>query len=463
MMPRLTLADVATALDTALPASCGDPAACAIERVSTDSRNIVPGDLFVALSGERYDGHEFIADVAAKGAVAAIVEAAVDCALPQLVVSDSRLALGVVARLNRRRFTGPVIAITGSAGKTTCKEMVAAIFAGCGETLATTGNLNNEIGVPLTLLGLAQQHEYAVIEMGAGRAGDIRYLCRFVEPDIGIVTSALPAHLEGFGDLDTIAQTKGELFGCLRADGAAVINGDDPLYQSLWRTQAAGRRSITFGLEPGNDITARAISAADGCQHFTLVTPTGSAPVSLALLGRHNLRNALAAAGAAFAAGLGLDAIAAGLGSLQSVPGRLQSLRGRDGSVVIDDSYNANPGAVQAAIDVLADFAGHRRLILGHMAELGASAERLHREVAEYASHAGIDELWCVGTWAPAMVEAFGREARAFTSNEELLEALSRAAYADVTLVKGSRSARMETVVATLRDDVSSIPAAGEH
>lgn len=459
MMP-LTLAEIASALSITPPAA--ETAAQVVRQVSTDSRQIGAGDLFVALRGERYDGHEFIAEVAAKGAVAAIVEAAVDCALPQLVVPDSRLALGIVARLNRRRFNGPVIAITGSAGKTTCKEMLAAILAGYGNTLATTGNLNNEIGVPLTLLRLAEHHQYGVIEMGAGRAGDIRYLCRFVEPDIGIVTSALPAHLEGFGDLDTIAQTKGELFSCLSSDGVAVINGDDP-YRELWCSQAAGHRIITFGLEAGNDIRASAMSSAGGQQFFTLNTPAGSVQVTLALLGRHNLRNALAAAGAAFAAGISLDKIASGLGRLDAVAGRLQSRPGRDGGVVIDDSYNANPGAVQAAIDVLAGFGGRRRLILGHMAELGASSEQLHCEMAEYARNAGIDELWCVGPHAPAMVRVFGSGAWAFHSNEGLLEALPRAVPAGVTLVKGSRSARMETVVAALCDDAPPPQAAGDY
>lgn len=456
MMADLTLADVAQALDTTYQGP-----ELPVQRVCTDSREVGPGDLFVALRGDRYDGHEFIAEVAAKGAAAAVVETAIDCALPQLVVADTRLALGLVARLNRRHFQGAVVAITGSAGKTTCKEMVAAILGECGTTLATVGNLNNEIGVPKTLLGLAPAQYYAVIEMGAGRAGDIEYLCRFVEPDIGLVTSALPAHLDGFGDLDTIARTKGELFGCLRGDGVAIINGDDQTYGPLWRSQAGERRVVSFGLAPGNDITARDIAARDGAQWFTLSTPLGETEIQLALLGLHNLRNSLAAAAAAIIAGASLEAVRTGLAQLRSVPGRLQSRPGRRGDIIIDDSYNANPGAVKAAIDVLADFSGRRLLILGNMAELGASAGRLHREVAAYAAAAGIEALWCVGPWAEAMAEEFGAAgsmAQPFADNAALIAALDGRDPADVTLVKGSRSARMETVVAALCD-----PSAGDH
>lgn len=449
MMSGLMLADIARELRV----DYRGPDAL-VNRVGTDSRQIGRDDLFVALRGERHDGHEFIADVAARGAIAAVVEAAIDCALPQLVVPDTRLAYGLIARLNRRRFRHPVVAITGSAGKTTCKEMVAAILAQCGETLATVGNLNNEIGVPHTLLRLAESQRYATIEMGAGRAGDIAYLCRFVEPDIGIVTSALPAHLEGFGDLDTIAKTKGELFSCLRGDGVAVINGDDPIYSPLWRSQAGERRIVTFGLQPDNDVTAHDVAVRDGAQHFTLVTPNGQVEAHIALLGLHNLRNALAASAAALAAGASLAAVQAGLATLKTVPGRLQSRPGLRGGAVIDDSYNANPGAVKAAIDVLAAFTGERLLILGNMAELGPSASRLHREVAAYAAQAGIEGLWCVGPWAQAMVAEFGADrARAFEDNDALIAALSARPPAAVTLVKGSRSARMETVVAALCGD----------
>jgi len=428
--------------------------------VATDSRKVVSGDLYVALQGERFDGHEFIAEVAAGGAVAAVVSSPVQCELPQLTVHDTREALGLVARVNRRRFPGPVVGITGSAGKTTCKEMLAEILAGLGSTLATQGNLNNEIGVPLTLLRLAPEHRYAVIEMGAARAGDITYLCRFAEPEIGIVTSALPAHLEGFGSLETIAATKGELFSGLRGDGTAVINADDP-FAPLWHRLAGSRRVLTFGLGEGAAFSARAIAPVANGLGFELVTPAGCIDVELQLLGRHNVRNALAAAAAASAAGADLAAISAGLGRVRPVRGRLQVRRGRGGNTVIDDSYNANPGAVKAAIDVLAEYPERRRLILGNMAELGGSAAALHREVAKYAAVRGIEELWCVGPWSRAMAAEFdaagaGR-ARVFADNAAIVAACSDATVdsADVVLVKGSRSAGLEVVVAVLCDDVA--------
>jgi len=427
--------------------------------IATDSRRVVGGDLYVALQGERFDGHEFIAEVAANGAVAAIVSSPVQCELPQLAVIDTREALGLVARVNRRRFDGPLIGVTGSAGKTTCKEMMAAILGECGATLATQGNLNNEVGVPLTLLRLAPEHRFAVIEMGAARAGDIAYLCRFAEPDIAVVTSAMPAHLEGFGSLDTIAETKGELFSGLRAGGTAVVNHDDS-YAPLWHRLAGKHAVLSFGLSAGALFTARSIAPFAEGVRFELVTPAGDIPVELHLLGQHNVRNALAAAAAASAAGASLEDIRRGLGLVRPVAGRLQARRGRLGNTVIDDSYNANPGAVKAAIDVLAEFPGRRRLILGNMAELGPSAGALHREVARYAAARGIDELWTVGPWAEAMAVEFKQagtaSARVFADNDAVLAACQGADdSADVVLVKGSRSAGLEVVVAVLCNDVA--------
>lgn len=421
--------------------------------VATDSRRINAGDLYVALRGERFDGHEFIAAVAARGAAAAVVARPVASLLPQLTVADTREALGLVARINRRAFTGPLVGVTGSAGKTTCKEMLAAILGHCGPVLATEGNLNNEIGVPLTLLRLALEHRYAVVEMGAARAGDITYLCRFAEPDVALVTGALPAHLEGFGSLDTIAATKGELFAGLRAQGVAVINADD-VYAPQWRRQAGDRKVVTFGLQAGADVGARALALGAAGTRFTLVCAQGEAEIELGLLGLHNVRNALGAAAAALAAGASLAAVSAGLAAVRPVPGRLQARTGSAGGTVIDDSYNANPGAVRAAIDVLASLPGRRRLILGNMAELGAGAETLHREVARYAAQRGIEEFWSVGPWAAAMCAEFApadaAAARAFADNAELIAALDSAAAAPATLVKGSRSAGMETIVAAL-------------
>jgi len=449
MMGALALRAIAAELNTTL---AGDDRS--ITGVTTDSRQVRTGDLYVALRGERFDGHDFVADVAAKGAVAAIVQDTSAAPLPQLRVDDTRVALGLVARMNRRQFTGPLIGITGSAGKTTCKEMLAAILAQCGATLATHGNLNNEIGVPLTLLRLAPTHRYAVIEMGAGRSGDIAYLCRFAEPDIAIVTAALPAHLEGFGSVDAIAATKGEIFAGLREHGTAIINADSE-YETLWRRLAGDRRVLTFGFDKAAMISASHIVRDAVGVRFTLHTPQGDASIAMNLLGAHNVRNALAAAAAAIAAGAELDQIRAGLAAVKSMPGRLHLCRGIRGERVIDDCYNANPGAVKAAIDVLAEYTGVRRLIIGNMAELGPTAEQLHRDVAAYAATRGIDELWCVGPYAPAQVDEYARHsasvrARAFADNAAVIDAYRAEQIPAVVLIKGSRSAAMEIIVAAL-------------
>lgn len=452
MMSALSLQAIATELDAAYAGPALDAA-----RINTDSRGIVAGDLYVALRGERFDGHDFVGAAALAGAVAAVVDKnTIDTAvaLPLIGVSDTRIALGLIARMNRRRFAGPVIGVTGSAGKTTCKEMLAAIFAQRGATLATRGNLNNEIGVPLTLLNLAPEHRFAVIEMGAARAGDIAYLCRFAEPDVAIVTTALPVHLEGFGDVATVATTKGEIFEGARADGVAIINNDSE-YAPRWKQLAGTRRVITFGLDAGAQVSARALARSATGVNFELLYDGQSIPVALPLLGGHNVRNALAAAAAALALDIPLAAISKGLESLQPAPGRLQVRRGSNGNIVIDDSYNSNPEAAKAAIDVLGEYAGQRRLLLGNMGELGPRAEQFHCDVARYAARSGIEQCWFVGPHAPAQVEEFARHgaavrARAFIDNAAAIEACLAAPTVDAVLVKGSRSTGMETIVAAL-------------
>ena len=419
--------------------------------VSIDTRTLAPGALYVALLGERFDGHAFVTSAAERGAIAAVVSRRIEqCPLPQLLVDDTLLALGRIARINRRRFGEVLIGITGSAGKTTSKEMVAAILAAEGApVLATRGNLNNEIGVPLTLLSIAPEHHFAVVEMGAGQPGDIAYLCRFAEPDIGLVTEALPAHLERMGSLDAVAETKGALFAGLRGDGVAIVNGDSE-FAPQWQRQAGSRALVRFGFGEGCDVTARDLRSDAAGQQFTLLSPQGEVEVTLALLGRHNVRNALGAAATALAAGASLSAVRRGLALVEPVPGRLQLRRGLHGETVIDDSYNANPGAVKAAIDVLAGFGGRRRLLLGNMAELGADAEQLHIDVAHYARLNNIDELFCVGRFAAQQAQAFGSGAQAFVDNGALLVALAQAPRVDVVLVKGSRSAGMEVAVQQL-------------
>jgi UDP-N-acetylmuramoyl-tripeptide--D-alanyl-D-alanine ligase len=464
MIAPLDLREIATALQAdysgvALP----------ITGVSTDTRTLAVGDLYVALRGDRFDGHQFIDAAIAAGAVAVVVDHPVQISSPgcvqQLVVRDTREAYGLIARCNRRHFGGPVVGITGSAGKTTCKEMIAAILARAGDTLATQGNLNNEVGVPRTLLQIGASHRFAVIEMGAARAGDIEYLCRFAEPDVGVVTAIMPAHLEGFGSIETIANTKGEMFAGLAANGVAIINADEP-YVSLWRQLAGNRRVVTFGLDDGAnavgpDVSARAIQHSLEGTRFELNAPQGRIDIVLGLLGRHNLRNALAAAAATLTVGASLAAVRDGLAELKPVAGRLQPRRGLTGNTVIDDSYNANPGAVKAAIDVLASYTGRRLLVLATMAELGPDSELLHRDVARHARLRGIEALWLVGPWAQAMASEFGSDSRVFADNADLIAHIRYTDTADAILVKGSRSTRMETVVAALCGDAAN--AAGDH
>ncbi len=446
MIGELSAAELVAALQANYDGPDFDSAA-----VSTDTRTLTAGALYVALVGERFDGHDFLPAAIERGAIAAVVSRRVDhCTLPQLLVDDTLIALGRIARINRRRFDGALIGVTGSAGKTTSKEMIAAILAAEGAPLlATRGNLNNEIGVPLTLLAIAPEHHFAVVEMGAGQPGDIAYLCRFAEPDIGLVTEALPAHLERMGSVEAVAETKGGLFTGLKGDGIAIVNADSE-FALLWRRQAGSRDIVTFGFAAAADVSARDLRSDASGQQFTLVCAQGETEVTLPLLGRHNVRNALGAAAAAMAAGASLSAVRRGLALVEPVAGRLQLCRGLRGEAVIDDSYNANPGAVKAAIDVLAGFSGRRRLVLGNMAELGPDAEQLHVEVAEYARASGIDELFCVGPFAAQQAHAFGTGAQPFDDNGALLTALAQAAAVDAVLVKGSRSAGMEVAVQQL-------------
>lgn len=455
MMGALKLKQIAQQLHGQIRAVLGVENDPAVKNIATDTRKIQPGDLYVALKGERFDGNAFIADAASKGAAAAVVSDDLSEAtqqalpIPHIAVKDTRAALGLIARINRRAFQHPLIAITGSAGKTTTKNMLASILATGGDVLFTQGNYNNEIGVPLTLLRLEPHHRAAVIEMGAARRGDIAYLCQFAEPNIAILTGALPAHIEGFGSLDAVAETKGEIFQSLPADGVAVINADSP-YFALWQTMA-NCQQWTFGLKPSADFTARDIESDGGSSRFLLVSPIGEIPVHLPLPGRHSIANALAAAAAAVAAGATLRQVQEGLQRFVGEAGRLSRHQRDDGLIVIDDSYNANPGSVQAAIDVLAKASGRKFLALGHMAELGVNAERMHIEVAAYAASQNLDGLWLVGEFAPVMAARFGDKAKVFADRAALAEyAQQQLAAGDTILVKGSRSAGMEAIVYAL-------------
>jgi UDP-N-acetylmuramoyl-tripeptide--D-alanyl-D-alanine ligase len=441
----------------------------AFSSVSQDSRSLAPGALFVALRGERFDGHRFLARAAQQGAVAALVDEEAGLriedrgsrgGLPLLVVSDTRKALGLLGKYWRTKFQIPLVALTGSSGKTTVKEMLALVLhEACAEALpqssilnpqscvlATRGNLNNDIGVPLMLLELRPHHRYAVIEMGMNHAGEIAWLTSLAHPDVALVTNAGRAHLEGLGSKEAVARAKGEIFEGLTPDGVAVINADDH-FAALWRELAAQHRVVTFGVDAPADITATYALSGVASQ-IVLTTPLGTAPSALQVPGLHNVRNALAAAAAASALEIDPQIIAAGLAAFAGVKGRLQTKRALHGATLIDDTYNANPDSVCAAISVLAAAPGVRLMVLGDMGELGATAPELHAEIGTFARAAGIDQLLTLGELSQQAARTFGKGARHFPRIEELLAEIESRLAPDVTmLIKGSRFMRMERVV----------------
>lgn len=425
---------------------------CAFDGVSTDTRTLRPAQLFIALSGPNFDGHDFVGAAADAGAAGAVVEHELTVCLPQIVVPDARRALGAIAGLWRAAFKRPVVGVTGSNGKTTVKEMTASILRRRGEVLATRGNRNNDIGVPLTLLELNDAHNSAVIEMGANHHGEIALLARIARPTVGVVTNAGPSHLEGFGDVAGVARAKGELFASLDADGCAVINADDR-YADTWRRLAAHCRRVEFGVDAAADFTVdtRTVRANEaGGQAFTLAAGADAREVTLAVPGRHNVLNALAAAAAATAAGATLDDVVVGLAEFSPVGGRLRAAPGRAGSRVIDDTYNANPASLRAALDVVAGLGGRRWLVLGDMGELGVDAVALHTQAGRDARAAGFERMFALGPLAAAAADAFGDGER-FDDADALASAVGRELAEGITvLVKGSRSMRLERVVAAL-------------
>lgn len=423
--------------------------------VCTDSRSLARGDLFVALRGERFDGHDFVSAAAQAGAAAAMIAA--DAAprfagetLPLLLVPDTRLGLGELAAHWRRKFTIPLVALTGSNGKTTVKEMLASILreaAGAPETvLATQGNLNNDIGVPLMLLRLGPGHRYAVIEMGMNHAGEIAYLTRLARPDVALVTNAGSAHIEFLKTREGIARAKGEIFEDLPPRGTAVINADDA-FAGLWRAAAAGHRMVEFGLEQPAAVSARYRLGPEATE-LSLRLPGGEVDTKLQVPGRHNVRNGLAAAAAAVALDVVPAAIARGLAAFSGVKGRLQRKPGISGAMLIDDTYNANPESVAAALEVLAAVPGTRLLVLGDMGELGPGTAELHAGIGRKARACGVDALLALGQASVQSAQAFGAGARHFERIEDLLAELENRLAPGVTvLVKGSRFMKMERVV----------------
>lgn len=422
--------------------------------VSIDSRKIAPGQLFVALAGPRFDGHDYLDEVAAKGAVAALVEREVPgSSLPQLVVADARLALGRLGALNRRAFKQPVAAITGSSGKTTVKEMLASILATRGPVLMTRGNLNNDLGAPLTLLELGPEHTAAVIELGANHVGEIRYTVGLTQPHVALINNAGTAHVGEFGGPEKIVEAKGEILEGLGEGGVAVLNLDDKAF-GIWKQRAGKHAVLSFALSnAAADYHASAISQDErGCPSFVLHAPQGSVAIQLNLLGTHNIANALAAAAAAQVFGVSLDGIAEGLNTVQPVKGRSVAQMTASGIRVIDDTYNANPTSVCAAVDILAGFSGRTVLVLGDIGELGQWAEEGHRQVGDYA-RGKVDALYAVGPMMAHAVKAYGQNARHFTNQADLIAAVRGEQATNTTiLIKGSRSAAMENVVAALCD-----------
>ncbi|HEY0180284.1 MAG TPA: UDP-N-acetylmuramoyl-tripeptide--D-alanyl-D-alanine ligase [Dokdonella sp.] len=423
-----------------------------IDSVSTDTRTLAPGALFFALKGERHDAHEFAGLAREHGAAALVVERELDVALPQVVVADALAALGELARTVRLQRRARVIGVTGSNGKTTVKTLLASILSRHGRTHVNAGNFNNEIGLPLTLLALPADADYAVLEMGAGKPGDIAYLARIARPDVALVNNVAAAHLERLGSLQGVAETKGAIYRALPADGVAVVNADDA-FADYFGVLAAPRRTLRFGLLRRADVSAGLDFEVRADGRFRLLAPNGAIDVALPLSGRHNVSNALAAATLALALGVPLTTIRAGLEAAPPVAGRLARRTHASGAVVVDDSYNANPGSFAAAIATLAGLPGERVLVVGDMAELGADAEKLHAEIGALAKRSGIERLRAVGRLSRAAADAFGAGAAHYADQPALIEALRGELREGVTLlVKGSRSSAMERVVRALLD-----------
>jgi len=430
-----------------------------IDAIATDTRTLDASDgqaaLFVALKGERFDAHEHIGDAVDAGVRAVLVSRQVEVAVPQVLVADTERALASFAAALQHTRSGKVVAITGSNGKTSVKTLLLSILQRAaavsgGIAYANPGNRNNEIGLPLAVLDAPEDALYAIYEMGAGKPGDIAYLTAIARPDVALVNNVAPAHLERMGSLLGVADTKGAIYDALPSGGVAVINADDA-FAPYFAERAHGRRLIRFGLEATADVSARALVADDAGTRFVLVTPGGETDIALALPGRHNVLNALAAASLALGAGASLDVIRAGLEAARSVAGRLVTHRLDNGAILIDDSYNANPGSLNAAIDTLAGAGGDNWLVLGDMRELGIDAEALHAEAGRRAKAAGIARLFTLGPLSAATTDAFGSGARHFDSHEALAEALRAAMTPDVrVLVKGSRGSAMDKVVRAL-------------
>lgn len=419
-------------------------------RISTDTRSLLGDELFFALQGPNFDGNDYVGEATMRGAAAAVVSREVEHDLAQIIVDDGKLALGRFGAAWRSRQDVRVVGITGSNGKTTLKELVAACLQAKAPTLATSGNLNNEIGVPLMLARISEEHEFAVIEMGANHSGEIAYLTGLAHPDVVVITNAAAAHLEGFGSIEGVAKAKGEILQHSDRPQVAVLNADDD-YFDYWSSLVEDVDSISFGFASFADVRAEAIDVGATGSTFKLCMPGDSIAVSLPLPGLHNVRNACAAAAVATALNVGSQLIQEALQSIVPVSGRLQALVGTNGCTVFDDSYNANPLSVNAAAEFLASLCGESWLVLGDMKELGDSAKKLHREVGASARASGVDRLFALGDLARHSADAFGSGAKWYADITALLADIKDVRPATNVLIKGSRSMRMERVVDALQ------------
>jgi len=439
-MIHMTINQAATLLE------CGPPENdVSFTGITTDSRQVNPGMLFAALSGEHFDGHEYIQQAKELGAVAVLVCQKVETDLPVLQVKDVLAALGILAGYWRNQCPAKVVGITGSNGKTTVKEMVASILRQQGAVLATDGNFNNELGLPLTLFRLDTSHDYAVVEMGASYPGDIAYLAKITRPDVGVITNIGPAHLQGFITMEGVARAKGELFAALPEGGVAVINAVEP-WVDLWQGINKAGTVYYFGGEGENHIQARG-----NAEEVVVSTPIGEFSLKLPLPGEHNLTNALAATAVCLALDIPLADIQTGLEAVKPVRGRLSLVHANAGWTVIDDTYNANPASLYAALQVLARQSGEPWLVLGDMKELGSDSRKMHAELGDAARSLGVKRLFAVGEASAATVDAFGPSAVHFSNKDRLIEALRSQLKPGVAcLVKGSRSMGMEHVVSAI-------------
>jgi len=420
--------------------------------VTINTRAMHDGDLYVAIKGLNFDGVDFVEAAGVNGAAGAIVEKLTETALPQVLVKDAKVALGQLAQLNRRQSGAAVVGITGSQGKTTVKEMLGQILTLAADTLVTKGNLNNEIGVPLTLLEIENTHGYGVIEMGANHAGEIGYCVKLVEPNIAVITNAARVHIEGFKSLEGVAKAKGEIIDGVPISGTVVLNADDQYFEK-WKKRAGQRKVVCFSLRRLDvEYFATEIRTSPSAKvNFKLKAKKENRQVKLQLLGKHNVNNAIAAAAVAMEVGATFDQVITGLSKVKPVKGRLCPRRGINQGSLIDDSYNASPGSFQAAIDVLAEFEGTKILVMGDMAELGDESVTAHEELGKYASNAGIDQLLGVGEYTAHSAVSFGAGASHYDSKNELIEKCISAMSSDTTvLIKGSRSAGMNEVVEAL-------------